>query len=243
MTCSWSSVGPWYNFCMSTGVLLIAILGGILPALIWLFFWLMEDRCEPEPKRYIFLCFLGGMLCVLPALIIEKSLVPFFTGSLLLVFWAATEELLKFGAAYVFALRWAVFDEPLDAIVYMVTTALGFSAMENALFLLTPLSQGDVLRTIVTGDLRFIGAMLLHTLASSLIGLSLALAYYKPAAARKVAALVGVILAVSLHSLFNIFILNGGGSSTFAVFLVIWCGVVGLLFMVERIKQPARDYC
>ena len=49
---------------MSSGVLLIAIVGGILPALIWLFFWLMEDRCEPEPKRYIFLCFLGGMLAV-----------------------------------------------------------------------------------------------------------------------------------------------------------------------------------
>jgi RsiW-degrading membrane proteinase PrsW (M82 family) len=228
---------------MSSGVLFIAILGGILPSLVWLFFWLMEDRCEPEPKRYIFLCFLGGMLAVLPALIIEKSFVPIVAGSSLLVLWAATEELLKFGAAYIFALRWAVFDEPLDAIVYMVTTALGFSAMENALFLLTPLSQGDLLRTLVTGDLRFIGAMLLHTLASSLIGVALALAYYKPAAFRKVATLIGVILAISLHSLFNIFILDGGGSSTFAVFLVIWCGIVGLLFMVERIKQPAKDYC
>ncbi len=227
---------------MSTGVLFIAILSGILPALIWLFFWLMEDRCEPEPKRYIFLCFLGGMIAVLPALIIERALIPFAAGVTLYVAWAAIEELLKFGMAYIFALRWAVFDEPLDAIVYMVTAALGFSAMENALFILTPLSQGNVLNALVTGDLRFIGAMLLHTLASSLIGVALALSFYKPAGVRKLAALGGVILAIALHALFNISILGGGGSSTFAVFLVIWCGIVGLLFTIERVKQPNKDY-
>src|SRR5271165_5511100 len=101
---------------MDPAVLLIAILGGILPALVWLFFWLTEDRCQPEPKRYIFLCFLGGMLAVLPAVIIERGIMPYVAGGMLLFYWALTEELLKFLMAYLFALRWAVFDEPLDAI-------------------------------------------------------------------------------------------------------------------------------
>jgi RsiW-degrading membrane proteinase PrsW (M82 family) len=224
---------------------LFAMLGGILPALLWLTFWLLEDRCQPEPKRYIFLTFVLGALSILPVLVLEKAVVgPLAMGSLAILFvWAATEELFKFGAAYLGGLRWAAFDEPLDAVIYMVTAALGFSAMENALFLLTPLMQGDIMRSVVTGDLRFIGASLLHILASGTIGICIALAFNKPAATRRLAALGGVILAVSLHTLFNFFILGQGGDATFWVFLIIWIGIIAALLMVERIKIPQRDYC
>lgn len=222
--------------------LFIAILGGIVPALIWLAFWLLEDRCKPEPKRYIVLCFIAGMAAVVPALFIERAMIPLFSGTTLLFGWAATEELLKFAAACIAALCWAVYDEPMDAVIYMVTAALGFSALENALFLLTPIQQGDLLRSIVTGDLRFIGATLLHTLSSATIGMALALAYLKPAAVRRVAALAGLVLAILLHTLFNFFILGQGAGSTFWIFLVIWAGIVGLLFTLERVKRPV-DHC
>ena len=177
------------------------------------------------------------------ALVLEQKAQLYWQGPALLLAWAAIEEILKFGAAYFVALRARVFDEPLDAIVYMVTAALGFSAFENALFLLTPLLHGDVVRSIVTGDLRFIGATLLHCLSSATIGLCLAYAYYKGAAVRRFAGVVGVILAVALHTAFNFFILGGGGGGTFWIFLCIWFGVVAMLFLVEQIKQPARDYC
>lgn len=219
------------------------MLGGVLPALLWLTFWLMEDRCEPEPKRYLLLAFITGGLSVFIALWLEQKAQLYFSGSALLFVWAATEELLKFGAAYLVALRLRVFDEPLDAVVYMVTVALGFAAFENALFMLTPLQNGDVLRTIIVGDMRFIGATLLHTLSSATIGIALALAFYKGAKARRLAALVGVILAVFLHTLFNFFILGSDGGATFWIFLCIWFGIVVMLFMTEQVKQPARDYC
>ncbi len=228
---------------MASPILFIAILGGVLPALLWLTFWLMEDRCEPEPKRYLLLTFITGALSVFIALWLEQKAQLYFTGATLLFVWAATEELLKFGAAYLVALRLRVFDEPLDAIVYMVTVALGFSAFENMLFMLTPLQNGDILRTIIVGDMRFIGAMLLHTLASATVGIALALAFYKGAKARRLAALVGVILAIFLHTLFNFFILGSSGGATFWIFLCIWFGIVVMLFMTEQIKQPARDYC
>lgn len=228
---------------MASPALFVSILGGILPALIWLAFWLLEDRCQPEPKRFIFLCFIGGMLVVWPALFLERLLIPYVSGTTLILAWAAIEEILKFGAAALLALRFASYDEPLDAVIYLVTAALGFSAMENVLFLLTPISQGDLLRSIVTGDLRFIGATLLHTLSSATIGIMLALSFTAPAAARRVAALGGVILAIFLHTLFNFFILKGGGDSTFWVFLIIWCGIVGVLLMTEHLKQPNKDYC
>ena len=224
-------------------VLFLALLGGLLPALLWLAFWLMEDRCDPEPKRYLLMTFVAGAIAVFVALWMERGAAAYFSGPALLLVWAAIEELLKFGAAYLVALRLRVFDEPRDAIVYMVTVALGFSAFENALFLLSPLQSGDVLKTIITGDLRFIGATLLHTLSSATVGLSLALAFYKGAAAKRAAALAGVVLAVLLHTLFNFFILGASGGGTFWIFLCIWFGIVALLFMTEHIKQPTRDFC
>ena len=220
----------------------VAFLGGFLPALVWLLFWLMEDRCEPEPKRYIILSFLAGMAAVPLVLPLEQYTGGLESGFVLFVLWAGLEEIFKFGAAYLAALRTAAFDEPLDAVIYLVTAALGFSALENALFLWTPLHQGDILRGVVTGDLRFMGATLLHTLASATIGISLALAFYKKASLRKFFAFVGVILAIFLHTLFNFFILNGGSNSTLWIFLCIWLGIITLLLLTERIKQP-KDYC
>ncbi len=230
---------------MSPAVLLTAFLGGILPAFIWLFFWLLEDRAHPEPKRYIFYSFIAGMAVVFLALPLERFFQGFWSmGSFaLFLSWATIEELLKFGAAYFVALRFAVYDEPLDAVIYLVTAALGFSALENALFLWTPLQQGDILRAVVTENLRFMGATLLHTLASVTIGISLALSFYKPAALRKRYALVGVVLAILLHTGFNFFILQAGNSATFWIFLCIWIGIIAALLMTERVKQPIKEYC
>ena len=230
-------------FLMPSPALFIAFLGGLMPALVWLFFWLFEDRCEPEPKRYILLSFVCGIIAVPFILPVEQHAAAFFSGNVLLLIWAASEELFKFAAAYFGGLRWRAFDEPLDAVIYMVTAALGFSAAENALFMLSPLLQGDILRGVVMIDLRFIGASLLHTLASATIGISIALAWSKGARVRREAALGGVILAVLLHWCFNIFILGQGPAATFWVFLAIWIGVVVALLFTERVKLPQRDYC
>ncbi len=222
---------------------LIAFLGGVVPACVWLVFWLLEDRCEPEPKRYLFLCFVLGMCATLAVYYPERFVMQFFSGGLLLFFWAILEELFKFAAAYWSALRTRVYDEPIDAVVYMVTAALGFSALENTLFLWQSLQGGDIIHTIAVGDLRFMGAMLLHTLASATIGVALGLSFYKPAATKKFYLYVGVVLAICLHALFNFLILQGGSGTLFGVFLCIWVGITILLLYTEKLKIPGRDYC
>jgi RsiW-degrading membrane proteinase PrsW (M82 family) len=161
---------------------------------------------------------------------------------MLLLVWAFTEEIFKFAAAYFVALRSWVFDEPLDAIIYMVTAALGFSSIENALFLWGALPQG-VVHGVLTEDLRFVGATLLHTLSSATIGVSIALSFYKSRAMRVLYATAGVILATALHTLFNFFILGSSGGATFFIFLLIWFGIIAILLLVEKVKFPARDYC
>ncbi len=222
---------------------LLAFLGGVLPALVWLFFWLMEDRCEPEPKRYIFFAFVLGMGSVIPTLYFEQlaqNLVPMSLG--LLVAWAFFEEIAKYMAAYFGALHFSAFDEPLDAVIYLATAALGFSAAENIMFLWGPLTEHhEFMRSIILGDLRFMGASLLHILASVTIGLALALSFYKPAATRFLYALLGLILAVVLHTIFNFFIIQGT-SEIIWIFVCVWVGVIATLLMTERVKEP-KDYC
>ena len=221
----------------------IALIGGVLPSLVWLVFWLREDRCEPEPKLRLALTFLSGMASVYFVLYIERWISPFASGVTLLLLWAIVEELFKLGAATIFGLASPAYDEPIDAIIYMVTAALGFAAAENMLFLLQPLHNDQLFTGIVTDDLRFIGATLLHTLTSATIGLCMAFSYFKSAAVRRAALAAGVILAIFLHTLFNFFILQMGDSMRFSVFLSLWAGIILVLFLVERTKLPSRDVC
>jgi RsiW-degrading membrane proteinase PrsW (M82 family) len=222
-------------------ILFIAFLGGILPSLLWLAFWLLEDSTHPEPKKYLFLTFILGMMAVWPVLKAEEFFVGYAAGTTLLLCWAFAEEIGKFAAGLLGGILWPVFDEPLDAVIYMVTAALGFSAMENSLFLFGSLQQGLV-HGIISGDLRFIGATLLHTLSSATVGVALAYSYYKPVGTRRLFAGLGVILATALHTLFNFFILGQGGDSTFAIFFCIWLGIIAVLLLVENIKSTEKTY-
>lgn len=155
----------------------------------------------------------------------------------LFFFLALIEEVMKFSAAYIVAFRSKAFDEPIDAVIYMVTAALGFSAIENALFLFNPLSSGNVLDTIITGNLRFVGASILHVMASAVVGLTLALCFYKARSVRRHMVFLGIITATVLHTIFNLSIMSNSGNNTFITFLILWFSVVGLLLFFEKIKR------
>jgi len=50
-----------------------AFVGGLLPALLWLWFWLREDL-HPEPRRILLLTFTAGMVMAIVALFWATSL-------------------------------------------------------------------------------------------------------------------------------------------------------------------------
>ncbi len=221
--------------------LFIALVGGILPALLWLWFWLHEDRLSPEPRRLIIYTFLGGMAAVAVALIAEQRIALLFPlGSLIIiVLWAATEELVKFGSAWFIALRRPENDEPIDSMVYLITAAVGFAALENVLFLLGPLGGGNFVNTFVTSNLRFVGSTLLHIVSSSAVGIFLAFSFCELRNIKRISAICGLILAIALHTLFNFFILKSE-NNLFAVFGFVWIGVIILFLFFEAIKRRNR---
>lgn len=218
-----------------------AFAGGIFPALVWLWFWLREDRVHPEPRRLIALAFIAGMITVVVVIPVQKSVAPFLASTtLMFTAWSFIEEIFKFMAARLTVLYRHDNDEPIDAVVYMIAVALGFAAVENALFLLQPLQTGALLQTVLTDNLRFVGATLLHVLASGIVGIFLAFSFYKPARERIAYAFFGVILASLLHSAFNFLILNTPDAYLYRAFAAVWVGVALILFILEFVKRTRR---
>lgn len=218
-------------------VALISLLGGLLPALLWLWFWLREDDEKPEPRGLIFLTFLIGMLCVWAVLPIERFLGTFiYNEKVLTIVWAGTEELIKFIAIYVIALRSHNADEPIDFAMYMITGALGFAALENALFLIDPVTVGDGTVSLLTGNFRFLGAMLLHAISSGIIGITLGLSFYRNWFLKRIFLWAGVIGAITLHATFNFLIINSE-RGLFNVFSLLWGVTIIVLLLFEQLRQ------
>lgn len=215
-----------------------AIAGGLFPALAWLWFWLREDAPHPEPRRLIALAFFAGMVTVIVVIPIQKFVAVYLTTqTLVFIAWSTIEEVMKYLAARVTVLRRREDDEPIDPVIYMVAVALGFAALENALFILSPLAGETVLQSVLTGNLRFVGATLLHVLSSAVVGVALALSFYKSRSEKRLYVFGGVILASALHSAFNFLILNTAEEHLLRIFGVVWLGVIALLAVLEYIKR------
>jgi RsiW-degrading membrane proteinase PrsW (M82 family) len=222
---------------VSPAALFTSLIGGILPARLWLWFWLKEKRLNPEPRVRIMTAFIAGMASIPFAILLERGVnnLAINTG-LVILLWAIIEEVLKFTAARLTALGKKDCDEPIDPVIYLITAALGFAAVENALFLINPLISGDILAGIVTGNLRFVGASLLHVLSSGTIGVFMAFAFFKKHSVKRLVLWFGLAAAIGLHTAFNLFIIDAKDSEVIKVFSVVWIAIVVLMLVIEKIK-------
>ena len=242
----------------------IAFFGGFLPSVVWLIFWNHEKK-NREPKRALILAFLGGMAAVFLSLLFEKimyttnpdklfsgdmfqSLLGWFKAIasqknfalnqflLVTLFAPVIEEVLKFIFAYILVLRSKDDNEPIDPIIFMITTALGFAAIENMLFLIDPITSNNLHLSIYTGNLRFIGAMLLHTVSSATIGIFIGFNFFDKKYEEYFWGFVGLVCAIIIHSVFNFFMMSSG-PNYLIVLEVIWIAVIIVLFILEKIKR------
>jgi len=243
---------------ISPELFIYAAAGGLLPAILWLWFWLREDRSYPEPRRILALTFLGGMIAILPAIALQlsvdttlaswfqaieakfKPLLIFGTASFIIFIHAAIEELVKFGLCFITALRTRENDEPVDSVIYLITTALGFAAVENTLFILSSYMDSptgnQIISSLIVSNIRFVGASVLHVAASAFIGIALALAFRKKLYIKILFGFIGVVLATVLHTFFNFLIIDRD-SGFLLSFPLAWIAVVLLILSIEKIKK------
>ncbi len=226
-----------------------------LPPLVWLLFYLHEDR-HPEPKHLVLLTFVAGILSAAAAVAVELGLFgrpPVFSGFLhrylpellaapgvVLAGVALVEEYVKYAAVKIAVLSRPEFDEPIDAMVYMVTAALGFAAIENVLFLVPAFKESFAIGFELTTN-RFLGANLLHALSSAIVGYALARHIFSPW--RKHAVAAGVFAASALHALFNYFIITKDTIPSAILLLALLLVVMAIVVFVdfERLKKKTTS--
>jgi len=206
---------------------------GVLPSVIWLLFFLRED-VHPESNRMVLKVFSYGIIAAFLALLFEFCFIEISVKfnfysiviSILNIFIGISlvEEFSKYILVKKIAISDPEFDEPLDAMLYMVIVGLGFAALEN-IFVLLGLGLPFVISETLTLTLfRFLGATFLHALCSGTIGFFLALSFYKTKWKLRLV-ILGLTIAIFLHGLFNFSIMELKGNLKIIIPAIILLGL------------------
>ncbi|MBI4508111.1 MAG: PrsW family intramembrane metalloprotease [Deltaproteobacteria bacterium] len=192
--------------------LVAAGLAGI-PALLWLGFFYLQDRHEPEPKSYILGMFLLGALVSGPVAGFFLDMVhqphshrgihgpspEQVVGSLAII--AVVQELVKYLLVRSTIYLSKEFDEPMDGIMYMSAVGIGFATEENYRYLQGV--QGSVF--LATGIGNVVITTLAHACFAAVLGYSLGRAKFSKASrwAREGSILGGLLVATCLNAIFG----------------------------------------
>ncbi len=136
-----SAIKPVFN---QTSLLLTGVILALIPAAIWLAFFYLQDRLEPEPVGYVLGIFvLGGLLAAaIGTPLLEKvfrvdswvftDTLTTILGSILVI--GFTQEFLKYAAVRFSIYNSGEFDEPTDGIIYTTAAGLGYATVLNIQF-------------------------------------------------------------------------------------------------------------
>lgn len=135
----------------------------LVPAVIWLLFFYVQDRLEPEPKRYVVGIFvLGGLLASAVGMPLTNALFQVdrwlyesplaqLLGGILVVGYS--QEFLKYAAVRFTLYGSQEFDERMDGVIYGTAAGLGYATMLNIQYVVSnagvDLSVG-VIRIVIT---------------------------------------------------------------------------------------------
>ncbi len=245
------------------------IIMGITPGIVWLLYFLQKDKQNPEPKGKLFQVFLWGMLATIPAVVIEiffncvlgyscsigtgfslfQNIIfaNILISNLIAVFFitATVEELAKYCVIRSEVLNHKDFDEPIDAMIYSITVALGFASAENILFVF--MSHPNT--AFITAIMRFFSAILLHAIAGGFMGYfigkikrwemqqnQLLPGIRKTGKAFKYKC-AGIISAILLHGSYNFLIVTNTRSSMAGVIVLLLVSIITLSIAFKHIKE------
>lgn len=246
---------------MNSYNILIYLPLGAIPSIAWLLFFIFQDK-HKEKARNIIRIFLWGGVIALPVVFIEITtqqlfsiplaafvLYPFIYSFILVAF---VEEFAKYFVVRIKALPYSFFNEPKDAIIYMITAALGFAAIENINYIYNfATNLNEVINIIV---FRGITATFLHVIASGTLGYFLALSLIN-SKERKKFLYTGIIIATVLHGIYNNFIIQLReiikkfgcgpeslcGESIFGMFIIASLLIIFGIIIVIALHKLAED--
>ncbi|MBL8091239.1 MAG: PrsW family intramembrane metalloprotease [Anaerolineales bacterium] len=127
-----------------SALLLTGVFLALVPAGIWLVFFNLQDRAEPEPKGYVLAIFgLGALLGAAIGIPVVENLfrvshwiytstIATILGGILVV--GFTQEFLKYAAVRYSIYYTDEFDEPTDGVIYATAAGLGYATVLNIQF-------------------------------------------------------------------------------------------------------------
>ena len=191
----------------------LALVFALMPALLWLGYFYLQDRLEPEPMSYVLGIFLlGGMVAAPLSLFVTDTLVNVRGWESLAQFGArdlcvsvlivgVAQELSQYLVVRYSIYRSDEFDEPMDGIVYMTACGIGFATAENLVYLRS-LTQAHLGVVAVNVVVRTLG----QACFSAVLGFALGSAKFgtKSTAGRSLRLGVGLVLAAVLNGTFHL---------------------------------------
>lgn len=226
---------------------LFVILAAVgLSAGLWLKFVRHFDRFEPEPLRSIlWVGLLGGLMSTWPAGQLNSAMDGILgTGgfeaagsswpapvnlAVMALFVGFNEEILKALATVILVRKRRDLDEPVDALVYSMTVALGFAAIENVDYVLE--------HGLGVLFIRSITAVPLHLGLAAIWGYGLARARFLPGQGHLQAMAKPVVIAALIHAAYDFIAFSMPGSlGLLSLGIAVAAGFFMLQLMKERLK-------
>ena len=210
------------TFGVQTALLALTValvpLGIVIPTFLWL------DRFEAEPTRYLVAAFLwGGLVAAVVAALFNTSAIavleavgPGDSGSALVTTAVLVAPVVEEAAkgAFVFLAWWVLrreFDGITDGMVYAGICAAGFAFTENIHYLAQAWSEGGGAALTGAFVARCLMSPFAHPMFTVLIGIGVGVAATSRSwLPRIVAPVVGYVLAVLAHALWNLGAVTGG---------------------------------
>lgn len=226
----------------------IILAASVLPPLYLLWRVYQSDKIEKEPVGLLFTIFLFGMLSTLPAGILESvaetlivELLPNWseTRAFKLVFYflvvGGAEELVKYFAMKIPTWKNPEFDYVFDGVVYGVTAALGFAALENLFYVI---DSG-----LGTAGLRAWTAIPLHCITGIFMGhyygIAKAADTWGDLAARKKMLRRSILIPMMIHGAYDFIAVDG--SEIFILLFFVYIIILDIIAFRALSKYSRSD--
>ena len=192
-------------------LIIFSALAAIIPMLLYLVLIWKFDRYDREPFKLVFTNYLWGALGAIVLALIGS----FLLTSIASIFIKDDLQLSRFGAIVVapvveeitkglfllITITTNKFDNITDGIVYGGAIGLGFGMTENFLYFIT--YGGLISSLIMLVIVRTLFSAVMHCVSTATLGAFLGSAKFKSAAIKTFYAFVGLITAMTIHSIWN----------------------------------------
>lgn len=231
--------------------LLVGLILAFIPVPFYVLLVLWIDRFEPEPAWMLAVAFIWGAVIstafaaivnstggLMVGLLAGMEVGDFFTS---VISAPIVEETIKGLAVLIFFLwRKDEFDNIIDGIIYAALIGLGFAMTENVIYYGRAFATEGITGSTGLFVLRGLAVPFLHPLCTSLTGIGLGVARQRnKSSIRYFSPIIGLILAIALHALWNLSATLGGWLIAYIVVLIPTLIAIFILTLIVRKKEAA----